>query len=165
MKRFCLIFLTAAALAACEGRDPVADGAGNTSGLPAPNQTAPDASASTPPDTAVTAPSEPEAPDTGAAKIPAALHGRWGMGPADCTSTRGDAKGLLVVTADQLRFYESVAVPTDDAKAGADWIRGEFDFTGEGQNWTKFQALALNGRDLVRTESNPNASYTYAKCS
>ena len=33
--------------------------------------------------------------------IPAAFHGRWGMVPADCTSTRGDNKGLITVDAEQ----------------------------------------------------------------
>ena len=40
----------------------------------------------------------------------------------------------------------------------------KYDFTGEGQTWTKYQALRLKGRDLVRTESNPVASFSYAKC-
>ena len=43
-----------------------------------------------------------------ATAIPASLHGRWGLTPADCTSTRGDAKGLLIVSADGLKFYESL---------------------------------------------------------
>src|SRR5687767_8399070 len=47
---------------------------------------------------------------TGAA-IPEALQGRWALTPDDCTSARGDAKGLLVVSRDELRFYESVAKP------------------------------------------------------
>jgi len=34
----------------------------------------------------------------GALLIPAAFRGRWGMVPDDCTSTRGDAKGLIIVT-------------------------------------------------------------------
>lgn len=98
------------------------------------------------------------------AAIPLSLQGRWGLTPADCTSTRGDAKGLLVVSAEGLKFYESRAVPGDGTTADHDSITGNFDFTGEGQNWTKFETLELNGDTLVRTESNPAASYTYAKC-
>ena len=41
--------------------------------------------------------------------IPAAFHGRWGMVPADCTSTRGDDKGLITVDANSIKFYESRA--------------------------------------------------------
>src|ERR671912_3002240 len=35
------------------------------------------------------------APPGGVTSIPTQYHGRWGMVPADCTSTRGDAKGLI----------------------------------------------------------------------
>jgi hypothetical protein len=109
--------------------------------------------------------SAPQAPAAdGATKIPAALQGRWGLTPADCTSTRGDAKGLLVVTADGLRFYESRAVPAADAHADADSINGHFNFTGEGRSWSKFEALKASGNKLTRTETEPAASYTYAKC-
>ena len=86
------------------------------------------------------------------------------MSPGDCTSTRGDAKGLLTISADEMRFYESVAVPEAELALGPDSIRGNFNFTGEGQSWTKFQDLRLKGGELVRTESNPTASYSYAKC-
>jgi hypothetical protein len=100
-----------------------------------------------------------------AATIPAALRGRWGLSPADCTSTRGDAKGLLVVSPGQLRFYESTAVPGGDVQTDLNSISGHFAFTGEGQSWTKYEALKLDKQVLVRTEANPTASFSYAKCS
>ena len=43
-------------------------------------------------------------------------------------------------------------------------ISGDFHFTGEGQSWTRFEALKAGHQKLVRTESNPPASFTYAKC-
>src|SRR5262245_39146835 len=43
----------------------------------------------------------------GALLIPAAFQGRWGMVPADCTSTAGDAKGLIIVDEDSIEFFES----------------------------------------------------------
>jgi hypothetical protein len=55
-------------------------------------------------------------------------------------------------------------VPGPDAEADVDSISGTFDFTGEGQSWSKFEALKLQGRDLVRTETKPAASFSYAKC-
>jgi hypothetical protein len=146
---------------ACTKRDPVADGADNTAGLPAVNQEVP-SPVGAPPQNAVAAAGDAE-PDA-VARIPAALQGRWALTPADCTTTRGDAKGLLVVEDKQLRFYESRAVPASGVQADADSISGTFDFTGEGQNWSKYVALELQGRDLVRTETNPTASFTYAKC-
>jgi hypothetical protein len=152
-------FALMAAVVACSGRDPVADGANNVAGLPADNSgtASPDGS---PPANA----SAPQASSAAAEKIPAALQGRWGLTPGDCTSALGDAKGLLVVNDSELRFYESRAVPGTDAQADGDSISGTFDFTGEGQSWSKFEALKLQGRDLVRTETKPAASFTYAKC-
>jgi hypothetical protein len=153
----CLGMLT---VVACGGRDPVANEANNTAGLPAINDAVPDASGD-PPEKQAAPPAQSSAP---AAVIPAALHGRWGLSPGDCTSTRGDAKGLLIVGPDEIKFYESSAVPGSNTQAAADSISGEFRFTGEGQTWTKFEALALQQQELVRTESNPMASFTYARC-
>lgn len=148
-------------LAACSKRDPVADEASNTAGLPVANTSAPSPDGAPPPN--------PPAPaigtePTAAAMIPAALQGRWGLTPGDCTSALGDAKGLLVVNEGELRFYESRAVPAGEIQSDADSISGSFNFTGEGQSWSKYVALDLQGRDLVRTEIHPNASFTYAKC-
>jgi len=154
----CALILT---IAACNKRDPVADNA-NGAALPAPaKDTTPDPAGS-PPQNATT-PASDVAP-TPAATIPAALQGRWGLTPADCISTRGDAKGLLVVTPDRLTFYESRAVPSSGVETDNDSISGNFDFTGEGQTWTKYQALKRDRDKLTRTETNPAASYTYAKC-
>jgi hypothetical protein len=148
-----------ATIVACAKRDPVADEANNTAGLPVLN--APQASADGSPPAGATAGGEAPA---ATAAIPAALHGRWGLTPRDCTSSLGDAKGLLIVNGNELRFYESRAVPAGDAQADSNSISGTFNFTGEGQSWTKFQSLQLQKDDLVRTETNPTASFTYAKC-
>ena len=151
----------------CAERDPVADEANNTAGLPSVDNVAgatngtPSADGSAPTNVATTPAGSSPSP---AAAIPAALHGRWGLTPGDCTSTRGDAKGLLVVTAGRLSFYESRAVPTRNVQASADSISADFAFTGEGQAWTKYQALTLEDDKLVRTESSPMASFTYARC-
>jgi hypothetical protein len=144
---------------ACGGRDPVAKEANNTAGLPVINDAVPNATGA-PPEKAAPATDAPSA----ASAIPAALQGRWGLSPPDCTSTRGDAKGLLVIGPAELKFYESRAVPAPDTQSAADSISGTFVFTGEGQTWTRFEALSLKGQDLVRTESNPVASFTYARC-
>ena len=160
-------------LGACGGSDPVAEDA-ETSGLPSIDNVAggrdgvPSADGA-PPTNAASAPGARGASAFGAspepaAAIPAALHGRWGMAPADCTSTGGDAKGLLVVSSDGLRFYESRATPVSNVELSNDSIRADFAFTGEGQTWTKFQTLALEDDRLVRTESSPMASFTYVRC-
>ena len=160
---FPIIALTAiATLVACSGRDPVADGANN-----AATADISDESATKPANELENGVAELEngvdEPST-AVVIPASLHGRWGMTPGDCTSTRGDAKGLLLVSADGLKFYESVAKPSGELKISGDSASGDFAFTGEGMTWKKFEALELQDNKLVRTESDPMASFTYARC-
>ena len=148
------------ALAACGKPDPVADNATGVN-LPVPENDSTPKPLGGPPENVAGAATSP-ADSSGL--IPAALQGRWSLTPGDCTSTKGDAKGLLVVSSNELRFYESRAVPSPGAQADSDSINGNFDFSGEGQNWTKFETLERQKDKLVRTESNPAASYTYAKC-
>jgi len=101
--------------------------------------------------------------------IPAAMHGRWGLAPADCTSTRGDAKGLITVSAGEIRFYESVGQVDTASERSDSAFRGTFAFTGEGMQWTRDMALALgpDGTTLVRSEFGADAlaePMTYTKC-
>jgi hypothetical protein len=164
MKRLLFIPLLLAA-AACERRDPVAEEANDVAGLPAPaDATTTDPSGAPPPPNSSSPPSPGSGPSQTVATIPAALHGRWGLTPADCTSTRGDAKGLLIVSAADLKFYESRAVPSGNTQSSSDSFSADFTFTGEGMTWTKFETLQMKGKELVRTESSPMASFTYAKC-
>ena len=157
----------ALALTACNKRDPVAEEADNTAGLPSIDNVAgatdgnPSADGSAPTNVATVPASEAK---SAVAAIPATLHGRWGLTPADCTSTHGDAKGLLVVSGDGLKFYESRAVPTRNVNVSGDSIGADFDFTGEGQSWTRFETLQIKKDKLIRTESSPMASFTYARC-
>src|SRR5690348_1466403 len=129
----CAVMVT---VVACGGRDPVAKEANNVTGLPSANEDTASPDGAPPTNSAA-----PAVPASTAVKIPAALEGRWGLSPADCTSTLGDAKGLLVINDGELRFYESRAVPGGDAQADADSISGTFSFTGEGQSWSKFEAI------------------------
>ena len=147
------------AVAACGSRDPVDDHARNTAGLPDVKRAGSSASGEPHADTQ---PAKPLPPPT--AHIPAALQGRWGLTPVDCTTSLGDAKGLLVINGNELRFYESRAVPVDGAQVDADSISGNFAFTGEGQSWTRYEALKVDKQRLTRTETNPSASFSYAKC-
>ena len=163
MKRFRIPPLTTSillAMAACNRSDPVQPEASKTDGLPAIPERAPSAAGE--PHGAATAPAKPL--PAAAISIPESLRGRWGLTPADCTSTKGDAKGLLIVAADKLSFYESRAVPGPDAQSSTDSISGHFQFSGEGLTWSKYEALKLQNRKLIRTEANPTASFSYAKC-
>ena len=149
---------------ACSGRDPVvADEANNLAASPADVDVLPPVeSVVTPTNELENGAAEPV--NDGASKIPASLHGRWGLTPADCTSTRGDAKGLLIVSGDGLKFYESLGKPAGTLKTSADSASGDFAFTGEGMSWKKYEALQLQESKLVRTESGPMASFTYVRC-
>ncbi len=101
-------------------------------------------------------------PVPGAAVIPAQYRGRWGMVPGDCTSTRGDAKGLISIADKTIRFYESTATLKQQRPAIATSFGGVFDFTGEGQSWTKVETLTRTGAALKRADNE--GSYTYTRC-
>ena len=142
-------------IAACEKRDPVADEADAISAAPVDNGGAGPLTGGPP---------APNVADNSPGPMPAAIRGRWGLTPADCISSRGDAKGLLEIGPDSLKFYESRAVPGTSVETNDQGISGNFNFTGEGQQWSKYVSLRLEGEVLRRTERNPVASYNYARC-
>jgi hypothetical protein len=155
-------FAVLAAIAACSEPGPVASNVA-AADLPLPvNDSSPDPAGGPPQNATENHAAAPAPGDS--APIPAALQGRWGLTPGDCTGALDSAKGLLVVGANQLRFYESRAVPAPDVGTDAGTTRGTFHFEGEGQTWDKFESLKRSGDRLTRTEGNPTASYTYAKC-
>ncbi len=96
------------------------------------------------------------------AMIPSQYRGRWGLVAADCTSTRGDAKGLIVIDEGTIKFYESVATLKEQRPAIATSFSGLFDFTGEGQSWTRVTTLTRTGNSLTRADSD--GSFTYTRC-
>ena len=155
MKRAFLL-VAVLAISACGRPDVVADEE-NAAALPEPvNRSAPSPTGGPPSNSTAAAAS--------GQLIPAALRGRWGLTPADCTSTRGDAKGLLVVGTNELRFYESRAVPADDVQTSENSIGGNFAFTGEGQEWTRHLTLEIRNDRLVRTERDPVSTFRYVRC-
>jgi hypothetical protein len=157
--RLALTLLAIAALTGCGGSDVVSNGSENASELPeinastsSPTGAAPEAGA--PAGNVITGPGS---------TIPAALHGRWGLAPGDCMAAHGD-EGLLTITANELRFYESVAVPAGNVQTSSNSVSGDFAFTGEGQQWTKHLYVELRDGKLVRNERDPLASYRYVRC-
>jgi len=92
--------------------------------------------------------------------FPAQYRGRWGMVPGDCTSTRGDAKGLITIGDSTIRFYESIATLKEQRPAIATSFSGLFSFTGEGQSWIKVMTFTRTGNSLKRADSDGNFSYT-----
>ena len=146
-----------AVLAACSDRtDPAAEA--SQAAAPVPTTSTVPPAAMPPPPLA-----------TGPATIPAALQGRWGLVAADCTSDRGDAKGLLVIDSTSLKFYESVGRIDSISAASATRLRASFRFTGEGMNWTRDEVLdAQNqGKTLIRREYGADAApgpLQYTRC-
>lgn len=162
MPKMPLILLLALALGACDARTPDADAPANDA-LPAnaiEDATGPedDGRAALPPETPAVSPAD--------SAIPAAFHGRWGMVPADCGPDASIAKGLMTVNGAMLRFYESVGRPVTIDTPAPDRLSGRFGFTGEGMEWSKDITLTLadNGNAIIRTESDPDTQYRYARC-
>lgn len=152
--------LLSIALVACSQEDP------NNFAIDEVNNAAAMDIESLPPSEEVSGPdnSANEADDAGsaAAAIPAQYHGRWGMVPADCTSTRGDAKGLITVADKTIKFYESTATLRQQRPAIATSFSGLYDFTGEGQTWQKPVTLTRIGDVLKRADEEGN--YSYKRC-
>lgn len=92
--------------------------------------------------------------------VPQALQGRWGLVAADCDPARDDAKGLMVVQADTLAFYESRATLARVDDRSETRIEGVFVFSGEGQTWQRALLLDLRdgGEGLMRQELGEGAS-------
>ena len=65
---------------------------------------------------------------------------------------------------DYLKFYELRAVPGTSIETEENGISGNWNFTGEGQEWSKYVSLQIQGKVLNRTDRNPIASYDYARC-
>ena len=158
--RLALMLAAAAALGACEGRDPVAENA-DVSALPVANSSSPSPSGGAP---ETGAPAGNAVTTASASGVPAALQGRWGLTPRDCMSALDKAVGLLIINSDELRFYESRALPAGNVQTSPDSISGDFAFTGEGQSWTNHQTLELQDGQLVRTVRDPLATFRYVRC-
>ena len=186
-----LIALTLVGAAACrptaDRTDATQTGAVTTSGPPAARRSgdpvAKGAEKVTPetlPRNLAEAPPEPDGADTGtdnevsnsaeanlaepapAPVIPARFRGRWGLVPADCTSTRGDAKGLIRIGERTIRFYESTATLRERLPGSATSFGGDFGFTGEGMTWEKAMTLMRTGDTLTRTQDGQ--SFAYKRC-
>lgn len=115
-------------------------------------------------------PSEKAEPasDAGGKAIPAAIRGRWGLVAADCTSTKGDAKGLLTIDATNLRFYESHGELVRVRERAANRIVADYKFSGEGMEWDQQMLFDVrgDGKTLIRRDYGEGASgpVRYTRC-
>lgn len=110
----------------------------------------------------------PSSADNGV-DIPPMIRGRWGIVPGDCTSTHGDAKGLMEVSPKLLTFYESRGTLQKIKEHEPSRIRADFSFEGEGMSWNREMTLDVqdSGQTLIRTEYGKDAALSplrYKRC-
>ena len=151
-----LALATALGLSACSKpeSEPAAESGAEATASPVPAATASPSASATP---------------VAANAIPEGMHGAWGINAADCDTSRGDAKGNMVVSANSLKFYESVAKLGAIETVTAQMVRAQYDFSGEGQTWQQGVQLGLSadGKTLVRRDFGPDAMpepLTYQRC-
>lgn len=175
-----MLAATTLMLAACSGGEEDKSGPEATANLTPLREATPTAPAepavapetATQSDEAASVGTPPEkaafASDTGGKAIPASILGRWGLTAADCTSTRGDAKGLLTIDATNLRFYESHGELVRVRERAANRIVADYKFSGEGMEWDQQMLLDVrgDGRTLIRRDYGEDASgpMRYTRC-
>lgn len=155
-------------LSSCSSRDEENASRQNVFVETGGHEVVPEESAAQPGNNA-TMPTNPSSPAANRNEIPLAIQGRWGMVKADCTSTHGDAKGLLEISKDTLTFYES----RGKISAASEWeptrIRASFAFEGEGMTWKQDMVLDVQdgGQTLIRRDIGkdaPPGPYRYSRC-
>lgn len=140
--------LLALALVSCRAVDRAENSAPATGDGPAASSSAPAGAMPVPPN--------PDPP------IPRLYHGRWGLVPADCTSRAGDAKGLMIVDGETIRFYESLATAQEELVGPEGSYTGRFAIAGEGQQWQAVMRFTRSGDTLTRSQDG--SSYHYSRC-
>jgi hypothetical protein len=159
MRNFPTVAFAALALAGC-----------NDTTIPAPEPSASETPPPAPVSGAQTEAPSPSVIDTAVPRtIPVAVQGRWGLGPNDCDPARDDAKGLLTIGPDTLKFYESRAKLGEIREIDDSRIRASFDFTGEGMTWSRDEVLGVQdgGKTLIRREYGEDAApgpLRYTRC-
>ena len=102
-------------------------------------------------------------------QVPDQFHGRWGLTKADCTSTKGDAKGLLTINDTRLTFFESRGTLDKVLGATATSFDASYAFSGEGQTWQRVERFKLvnaklNRRTDAQAGQEPPVDLTYQRC-
>ena len=159
-----LVTMLTLGLAACSSPD-TSSVSGNDSA--SGNEVAPIGAAAAPEvvtPVASPAPAPSATPKAQATTFPAAFRGRWGMNANDCDPKRDDNKGLITVSADAIKFYESRAKLSTLTVSTPTRIGTDLAFNGEGQTWQSRTVFELEGggKTLIRAEESD--SYTYTRC-
>ena len=152
------------ALIACQQADP-----NNIAIDEANNAAAMEVEALPPSDTATTNADDASTPAKLPTSIPAQFQGRWGLTSADCTSTKGDAKGRLTINDARLTFFEAKGTLNKVLGATTNSLDANYGFLGEGQSWQRVERLKLvndklNRRTDTQAGQEPPVNLTYERC-
>ena len=97
-------------------------------------------------------------------QIPTSFVGRWGMTPADCDPDGSAVKGLLTITDDSLKFWESKGSVQQIVRHSPYDITLQLAMTGEGQSWASTTRLVLDAAATELVRSDNSHSYRYQRC-
>ena len=112
-----------------------------------------------------TPPREPSIAPNPRTPIPLRLHGRWGLTREACASERDDIEGLVAITGESISFHNSVARPDKIYSSAPSRIHAEFAFTtADGRSWTGPMIWSVEGRQLVRVDSEADSRLVYTRC-
>ncbi|WP_200532491.1 hypothetical protein, partial [Escherichia coli] len=106
-----------------------AEGCARPASAPPPGEPAPEETADTP-------------------RIPSAYVGRWGKDIAACRNPASSIEGLTI-SPRELRFHESLGIPTRVERRDAETIAVTSAYEGEGMEWTAIQTLRLGDGDRL----------------
>ena len=107
--------------------------------------------------------SEPQAAPEDAATesldaMPEPFLGHWDFSEETCADPASEMR--LMIAANEIRYYESLAVPTDIVPNADGALMVEHSFSGEGEEWTEMLAYELSedGERLTVTQSDGSLS-------
>lgn len=106
-------------------------------------------------------PTPPPAPPATGKTIPANLLGTYDASIQDCGRP---SDGRLTVSATELRFHESLGTVREVTAAGADSVRVEADYQGEGERWRNTHELRRADGGASLTVSGDGTSFTRVRC-
>lgn len=148
MRGIMVLPAVAALLAAC-GRPEAEPGANVAASPPAGAQAPADRS------------EPPASPTATATTIPAAMLGVYDASPEACR-TSSDAR--LTVSANALRFHESIGTVRKVTATGAGAVTVEADYQGEGESWRNVRELELGAGGASLTVSGDGTRLVRVRC-
>jgi|GEM_PF-515435 len=134
------------------GSDSAITGCARPASMPPP--TPPESDAST---------TQPAPVDAAKATIPDVFQGYWAPDQAGCDNPDSTIEGVRIA-ARELRFHESVGIPSAVRQASADTLELTVDYKGEGQTWTLNQTLRREAADRITIISPDGFRMTRVRC-